>query len=80
MLKKIATTLQTASCRKLQLAIAIAEAVLIPIYGLSQVEAQKPFSTSLKNGSWIVLGHLRAGDSGGVARLSSSSRQVEYSE
>jgi hypothetical protein len=48
-------------------AAAIAESILIPIYGRVQVEAEKPFSASLKDGSWTVLGHLKTGRVGGVA-------------
>lgn len=36
----------------------IAEAVLIPIYGRSQIDRQKPFEVSLENGVWRVSGSL----------------------
>jgi hypothetical protein len=37
-------------------AIAIAEAILIPIYGRAQIEAERPFSATLKDG----VGPLKA--------------------
>ena len=48
-------------------AVAIAESILIPIYGRAQIEAERPFSASLKDGSWTVLGHLKTGQAGGAA-------------
>jgi hypothetical protein len=50
-------------------AVAIAEAILTPIYGRTQVEAERPFSASQKDGSWTVLGHLKTGQAGGVAMV-----------
>jgi hypothetical protein len=50
-------------------AVAIAEAILIPIYGRAQVEAERPFSASLMDGSWTVLGHLKTGHVGGVTLI-----------
>ncbi len=48
-------------------AVAIAEAIPIPIYGRAQIEAERPFSASLKDGSWTVFGHLKRGQAGGAA-------------
>ena len=48
-------------------AVAVAEAILLPIYGHAQVESEKPFTATLKEGRWTVLGHLKTGQTGGVA-------------
>jgi hypothetical protein len=49
-------------------AIAIAEAVLSPIYGHGQVENQRPFTANPKDGTWTVSGRLKNDDqTGGVA-------------
>ena|SRR5712692_3347012 len=45
----------------------IAEAILIPIYGQIQVEAERPFSAKLTGSVWKVTGHLPPGVDGGVA-------------
>lgn len=47
-------------------AIAIAEAVLVPIYGKEQVDGQKPFSVRLTDGVWLIQGTLPAEQLGGV--------------
>jgi len=38
-------------------AIAIAEAVLVPIYGEEHIRRQEPFSARLDGDNWIVLGN-----------------------
>jgi hypothetical protein len=38
---------------------AIAEAVLVPIYGKDTIASEKPFETTLQNGVWHVSGTLR---------------------
>jgi hypothetical protein len=48
-------------------AIAVAEAVLIPIYGKKQIDAEKPLRADLKDGIWTVSGTLPDGWDGGVA-------------
>jgi hypothetical protein len=48
-------------------AIKIAVAVWIPIYGEEQIEGEKPYSASLKDGIWYVAGSLPQGGLGGVA-------------
>lgn len=48
-------------------AIAIAEAVLVPIYGRANIERQRPFAASLADGVWTVMGHLSENMRGGVA-------------
>ncbi len=44
-----------------QTAIAIAVAVWTPIYGKEQIESEKPYKASLKNGVWTVTGSLPKG-------------------
>lgn len=48
-------------------AVAIAEAVLIPIYGKEQIDSEKPLTAKLKDGIWTVQGRLPNGWDGGVA-------------
>ena len=48
-------------------AIQIAEAVLTPIYGAEAVKHERPFTASLKDGVWTVVGSLPRGGVGGVA-------------
>lgn len=43
-------------------AIAIAEAVLIPVYGKKQVESERPFTAHRKDDVWTVTGTLYCGD------------------
>jgi hypothetical protein len=59
-------------------AIKVAEAVLIPIYGAAQVQAEEPFSAKLAAGQWIITGNLPAGADGGVAevRISKATGQI----
>jgi hypothetical protein len=45
----------------------IAEAVLIPVYGVELVQRQKPLRPELDNGIWTVWGTNRRGNLGGVA-------------
>src|SRR6266513_2329428 len=48
-------------------AIRVAEAVLIPVYGIDQIARERPFAASQMNETWTVRGHLAAGRTGGVA-------------
>jgi hypothetical protein len=48
-------------------AIRIAVAVWEPIYGKKQIESEKPYQATLKNGVWIVEGSLPDDALGGVA-------------
>jgi hypothetical protein len=50
-----------------QSAISIAVAVWTPIYGREQIESEKPFKASLKEGVWTVTGTLPEGYNGGTA-------------
>ena len=46
----------------------IAEAVLVPIYGQTQIDLEKPFKVTLNNGGsiWTISGQLRSDLLGGV--------------
>jgi NTF2 fold immunity protein len=46
-------------------AVKIAEAVLVPIYGEKQIESERPFTATLKNGVWTVTGTLDCPDGKG---------------
>ncbi len=55
-------------------AIAIAEAVLKPIYGVDKINSERPFTSEFKDGVWVVSGSLQRGTSnvavkGGVAMI-----------
>jgi NTF2 fold immunity protein of polymorphic toxin system component len=48
-------------------AVAIAEAVLIPVYGKEHIESERPFSAALKQNVWTIEGTLYCSDGkGGV--------------
>ena len=49
-------------------AIAVAEAVLIGIYGEKQIEGERPFFAKLEREIWIVHGTIHA-PNGGVAEI-----------
>ena len=51
----------------LGLAITIAVAVWIPIYGADTIENEKPVTATLSNGIWTVQGSLPKTMLGGVA-------------
>ena len=48
-------------------AIRIAVAVWEPIYGKEEIQGQRPFRATLRNGVWTVRGSLPPGWVGGVA-------------
>jgi hypothetical protein len=49
-------------------AIQIAEAVLVPVYGIKHIESGRPFMAQLRDGTWTVSGTVRCPDGkGGVA-------------
>ncbi|MDP3732228.1 MAG: NTF2 fold immunity protein [Candidatus Omnitrophota bacterium] len=48
-------------------AIKIAVAVWTPIYGKEEIESEKPYKATLKDGIWYVIGSLPKGWKGGVA-------------
>jgi hypothetical protein len=47
-------------------AVRIAEAIWAPIYGDSQIIAQRPYHAILRNGRWTVSGSLPPNQPGGV--------------
>ncbi|HVY69579.1 MAG TPA: NTF2 fold immunity protein [Verrucomicrobiae bacterium] len=52
-------------------AVAIAEAVLKPIYGMDTIKEERPFKAVLRNDMWIITGHFPKshGSFGGVAEI-----------
>ncbi len=46
-------------------AIAIADAVTVPIYGRSTVDSEKPLRAELKEGRWLVIGTYQREKAGG---------------
>ena len=48
-------------------AVAIATAVLAPIYGKAKIDAEKPWHTGLKDGVWTVVGTFNGKGEGGEA-------------
>jgi hypothetical protein len=48
-------------------AVAIAEAVLVPVYGRARIDAQKPLIAELRGETWVVTGQLPPSTAGGVA-------------
>jgi hypothetical protein len=49
------------------MAVKIAEAMLIPVYGKEKIESERPFKATLENGVWTVNGTLYCPDGkGGV--------------
>jgi hypothetical protein len=52
-----------------EVAIRIAEAVLIPIYGEQNIRGQMPLTAVLEGDVWIVTGTLPPDTAGGVARI-----------
>jgi hypothetical protein len=55
-------------------AIKIAVAVWEPIYGRKQIQSQKPFRATLRNGVWTVHGSLPPNTVGGVAEAEISKK------
>ena len=55
-------------------AIKIAVAVWEPIYGRKQIQSQKPFRATLRNGVWTVHGSLPPNTPGGVAEADISKK------
>jgi hypothetical protein len=49
-------------------AIAIAEAVLIPVYGEKHIEGERPFTTTLRHDVWTIEGTLYCTDGKGEVR------------
>ena len=62
-------------------AVNIAEAVLVPVYGKKQIESERPFTATLKDGVWTVAGTLHClGRKGGVAvvRMAKQDARIVY--
>lgn len=59
-------------------AIAIAIAVLVPIYGEDEIQSKSPFVAALKNGKWTVTGTMPGNQVGGVpeVQLSKASGKI----
>jgi hypothetical protein len=47
-------------------AIAVAEAVLIPVYGKEHIESERPFTATLKGDLWTIEGTLNCFDTKGA--------------
>jgi len=52
-----------------EIAIKIAESILIPIYGKEKIEEQKPFLINLENDIWIIEGNSHEIIEGGTAYI-----------
>ena len=50
-----------------QTAIQVAEAILAPIYGVEQIKGERPFTATLKDGVWTVVGSPPKTAFGGAA-------------
>jgi hypothetical protein len=61
-------------------AIAVAVAIWNPIYGVEQIQAQRPYHAKVVRGVWYVTGSLPPGVPGGVAeaRISKKDGRVLY--
>lgn len=58
-------------------AIAIATAVLTPIYGKAEIEPETPWHTGLRNGVWMVVGTFNGQGNGGSAIIQIDKRTGE---
>src|SRR5688572_24716522 len=58
-------------------ALTIAEAILLPIYGGSNIQAQKPLHAILMDGVWHVRGTLPQNTKGGTAVVEISKKSGE---
>jgi hypothetical protein len=50
-------------------AVAITEAILIPIYGKELIDSERPLKAKMRSGIWIIQGSLPEGYDGGVAEV-----------
>jgi hypothetical protein len=57
-----------------QTAVQIAEAVLTPIYGADTIKRERPFTATLKDGVWTVVGSPQGGAFGGAALVEISKK------
>jgi hypothetical protein len=56
--------------------VAIAEAILVPIYGQKLINSEKPFHAKLIEKVWVVEGTLPPNVDGGVAIVKISKRDA----
>lgn len=49
-------------------AIKIAEAVLVPIYGIEEIKQEQPLVAKLKRGVWVVSGTIHPDSSGAITK------------
>jgi hypothetical protein len=47
----------------------IAEVIFVRFYGAEEISREKPFSTTFRDGVWVVEGNLPQGTLGGVAEV-----------
>jgi hypothetical protein len=61
-------------------AVAIATAVLIPIYGKAKIDAERPWHTGLKNGVWTVVGTFHGNGLGGegIVQIDKKTAAIVY--
>jgi hypothetical protein len=59
-----------------KVAVAIAEAILVPIYGQKLINTEKPFHAKLIDKVWVVEGTLAPNIDGGVATVKISKRDA----
>jgi hypothetical protein len=52
-----------------QVALELAESVLVAKYGRAQIETEKPLRAELRDSVWLVTGTLPSGHVGGVAQV-----------
>jgi hypothetical protein len=57
-----------------QTAIAVARAVLTPIYGAEKIRSEEPLTARKQDDVWVVSGTLPAGLAGGVVEVSISAK------
>ncbi|MBP1150333.1 MULTISPECIES: YbbC/YhhH family protein [Methylocaldum] len=58
-------------------AVVVAEAILKPIYGVENIDRQKPLKAVLNNTVWVIKGTLPEGLMGGVAMIEISKRDAK---
>ena len=62
-------------------AVKVGEAVLIPVYGENQINAERPFKATLQGSVWTVEGTLSCGHCNGgtaVVKISKTSGQILF--
>jgi hypothetical protein len=60
-------------------AVQIAEEVLIPVYGKTKIESERPFTAKLKDSVWTVSGSMHCPDGkGGTATLCNGGVEIGH--